>query len=92
MDSGHLMELVCNDSHRLITSSNWYVPFVIRQLLFVASMISWLLYFIGWKVIPGVLFVLAVGVTRVVLLEYDYKLGVRVSQLSGNVLATFERR
>ena len=86
------MELVCNDSHRLITSSTWYIPYAVRHFLMAVCAIAWLLYFIGWQIIPGVLFLLVVSVKRVVLHKYDYKLRVRASQLSekrlGNIRET----
>ena len=92
LSSGHLMELVCNDSHRLITNSTWYIPYAIRHLSMATCAVAWLLYFIGWQIIPGVLFLLALGVLRLLLHDYDYKLRARASHLSekrlGNIRET----
>lgn len=77
-----MMELVCNDSQRVLTSAKYFFPYAIRHILFCACVIAWLLVFIGWQIIPGAVFLLAVGVSRVILNEFDYKLRKRASQLS----------
>ena len=82
IDSGHVMELVCNDSQRIIfTSAEWFIPYAIRHILYIACVIAWLLYFIGWYVIPGALFLLALSVIRG-LLKVDYQLRQGSSRLS----------
>ena len=82
LDSGHVMELVCNDSQRLFTSAEWFIPYAIRHALYSACVIVWLLYFIGWQIIPGSVFLLALGVLRMFLNNFDYKLRKNASQLS----------
>ncbi|XP_028391901.1 multidrug resistance-associated protein 4-like [Dendronephthya gigantea] len=83
LDSGHVMELVCNDSQRIIfCSAEWFIPYAIKHSLDIACIIIWLLFFIGWQIIPGSVFLLALGVTRVLLNKFDYKLRKSASQLS----------
>ena len=83
LDNGHVMELVCNDSQRIIfTSAEWFIPYAIHHALFSACVIGWLLYFIGWQIIPGALFLLVFAVIRVLLNKFDFKLRKSASELS----------
>ena len=78
MDSRHVIELVCN----IFTSAEWFIPYAIHHVLHSACVIAWLFYFIGWQVIPGAFFLLALGGIRGLLNKVDYQLRMRASQLS----------
>jgi hypothetical protein len=81
-ESGQVMELICNDSQRLLTSGEWFIPVAIRHCFSSASVIAWLFYFIGWQIIPGILFLLSLVVLRMLLSRVDYDLRKRASGLS----------
>jgi ABC-type multidrug transport system fused ATPase/permease subunit len=82
IDSGQVMELICNDSQRLVTSGEWFIPFGVRHLFTSTSMIAWLLYFIGWEIIPGTIFLLALVVVRLLFSKTDYNLRKKASEVS----------
>ena len=86
------MELVCNDSQRIIfCSAEWFIPYAIKKTLDSACLIIWLLYFIGWQIIPGVVFLLALGATRAFLSNFDYKLRKSASQMSDECLGVIRQ-
>ncbi|XP_028408178.1 multidrug resistance-associated protein 4-like isoform X2 [Dendronephthya gigantea] len=83
LDSGHVMELVCNDSQRIIfCSAEWFIPYAIKHALWCTCLVLWLLHFIGWQIIPGAVFLLALGISRLFLNTFDYKLRKGASQMS----------
>ena len=86
LDSGHLMELVSNDSQRIFTSGERYILYIIQNLLLIVSLFAWLLYFIGWSCIPSVLFLMLLGLSRFMLNGFDYQLRKKASQLSAKRL------
>ena len=86
LDSGHLMELVSNDSQRIFMSGELFILFIIKNFLIMVSMFAWLLYFIGWPCIPSVLFLFLVGLSRLMLNGFDYQLRKKASQLSAKRL------
>ena len=53
MNAGEVMELVCNDTYRLITMGDQFLPNVVRQTAKAIVYIVWLLYFVSWKFVPG---------------------------------------
>ena len=53
MNAGEVMELVCNDTYRLITMGDQFLPNVVRQTAKAIVYIIWLLYFVRWKFVPG---------------------------------------
>jgi hypothetical protein len=82
VNSGHVMELVCNDSQRLVTSGEWYIPFGIRQITVTVNATAWLLYYIGWQVIPGAIFLSSIVVLQMLCSKVDYDLRKKASGLS----------
>ena len=76
------MELICNDSQRLVTSGEWFIPMALRHCLSSASIIAWLLYFIGWQIIPGTIFLAAIVVIRMLYNNVDYNLRKKASERS----------
>ena len=82
IESGQVMELICNDSQRLVSSGEWYIPMAFCYCSSSASFIAWLLYFIGWKIIPGTIFLIALVVVRMLFSKFDYKLRKKASELS----------
>ena len=82
VNSGHVMELVCNDSQRLVTSGEWYIPFGIRQITVAVNATAWLLYYIGWQVIPGTIFLSSIVVFQMLCSKVDYDLRKKASGLS----------
>jgi ABC-type multidrug transport system fused ATPase/permease subunit len=82
IETGQVMELVCNDSQRLVTSGEWFIPMGLRHCLSSASLIAWLLYFIGWQIIPGTIFLVALVIMRILFNNADYDLRKRASELS----------
>ena len=82
INSGHVMELICNDSQRLLTSGEWYIPVALRHVLCIGNTIAWLFYFIGWQILPGALFLVMLVVLRMLLSNVDYDLRKKASELS----------
>ncbi len=82
IDSGHVMELMCNDSQRLLTSGEWFIPFAVRNILSAANIIVWLLYFIGWQIVPGSIFLVGIVVLRMSCNTVDFGLRKKASELS----------
>ena len=82
IDTGHVMELICNDCQRLVTSGEWFVPTAFRFTVNTIMVVSWLLYFIGWEALPGSIFLMALAVLRVGINKIDYSLRKKASKLS----------
>jgi ABC-type multidrug transport system fused ATPase/permease subunit len=82
IESGQVMELICNDSQRFVTSGEWFIHMAVRHCLSSASIISWLLYFIGWQIIPGFLFLVSLVTVRTLFNKVDYDLRKKASGLS----------
>ena len=80
------MELICNDSQRLVTSGEWFIPMALRHCLSSASIIAWLLYFIGWQIITGTTFLVFLVVLRMIFRKVDYDLREKASDLSNKRL------
>jgi 5-bromo-4-chloroindolyl phosphate hydrolysis protein len=76
------MELVCNDCQRLVTSGEWFIPVTFRHLSSSANIIAWLLYFIGWQIVPGAIFLVTLVVLRMLCNKVDYRLRKKASELS----------
>ncbi len=82
IDSGLVMELICNDSQRILMGGEWFIPFGIRHILAIANIIAWLLYLIGWQVLPGSIFLVGLVVLRMSCNAVDFGLRKKASELS----------
>ena len=81
INTGKVMELLCNDTQRLVTMAERFLPYVVRMIILTSITICWLLYFGGWQVIPGTILLVVLGVFRLVLFDLDVNLRTRASQL-----------
>ena len=82
ISAGHVMELLCDDSQRLFTSGEWFIQNAISHFLLSACAIGWLFYFVGWQVVPGLLFLILLGIYRSLIAKVDYKLRKNTLQLA----------
>lgn len=82
LDTGHVMELICDDSQRLATSGEWFIQNAIRALLSSMCAIAWLTYFVGWVSLPELLFFAFLGLYRLIMTNVDYKLRKNASKFA----------
>ena len=82
LDTGHVMELICDDSQRLATSGEWFIQNAFRALLCSMCAIAWLNYFVGWVSLPGLLFFVFLGLYRLFMVKVDYKLQKNASEFA----------
>ena len=68
------MELICNDSQRLVTMANRFIPFIIRKFVVSFIYICWLLTFFGWRIVPGLFVFAFLGMYRILIIEIDLNL------------------
>ena len=80
LPAGHVMELVCDDSQRLATSGEWFIQYLIVNLIHSMCVIGWLFYFVGWQAFLGSLFLIGLGLYRFLVSKVDYKLRKSASQ------------
>ena len=80
--TGHVMELICNDSQRLVTSGEWFIQDGIRKLFSCALVIAWLSYYIGWAVIPALFLFIFLGIYQFFIVKLGYKLRRKASQFA----------
>ena len=76
------MELICNDSQRLVTSGEWFIQDVIRRLSCYVFLIAWLSYYIGWVFIPALILFIFLGVYQLFIIKLSYKLRRNASQFA----------
>ena len=70
---GHVMELVSDDSQKLVTSAEYFLQNGIVQILESLSMFGWLVFFVGWQAIAGSMFFVVIGLLRLLVTATDYK-------------------
>lgn len=76
------MELVCDDTHRLVTMADQFLPNLIRQAAKVMVYIVWLLYVVGWKFLPGLAVFTILSLVRLCMTNIDIKYRKKASELS----------
>lgn len=86
INTGEVMELICNDTQQLITMVDRYLPYLIRRSINVVIFISWLLLLLGWKIIPGLLVVFLLSLFRIFITEIDANLRRNASHVAGKRL------
>ena len=82
IETGHVMELICNDSQRLVTSGEWFIQDGIRKLSSYVFLIALLSYYIGWVFIPALILFIFLGVYQLFIIKLSYKLRRNASQFS----------
>ena len=82
LDTGHVLELLCNDSQRLVTGGEYFIQNAIRVLLRSMCAIAWLIYFVNWVFLPGLLFYIFLGLYRFFLTKFDYKQRKKASEFA----------
>ena len=81
VNSGHVMELVSEDSLRLVNSAEYFLQNGIVQILESLSMFAWLAYFVGWQAFAGSILFVAIGLLRLAVSKVDYKLRIFIIYL-----------
>ena len=76
------MELISDDSQRLVTSGEWFIQDIVRRILSCICAFIWLFYFVGWQVAPGSLLLISLGFYRFLVVNIDYKLRTGTSRLA----------
>ena len=82
IETGHVMELICNDSQRLVTSGEWFIQDGIRKLTNYIFLIALLSYYVGWAFIPALILFIFLGVYPFVIVKLSYKLRRNASQFA----------
>ena len=82
IETGHVMELICNDSQRLVTSGEWFIQDGIRKLCSYVFLIALLSYYIGWVFIPALILFIFLGVYQLFIIKLSYKLRRNASQFA----------
>jgi ABC-type multidrug transport system fused ATPase/permease subunit len=82
MNAGEVMELVCDDTNRLATMGDQFLPNLVRQSAKAIIYIIWLLYLVGWKILPGLGVFAVVALFRACMTDIDIKYRRKASQLS----------
>ena len=82
IETGHVMELICNDSQRLVTSGEWFIQDGIRKLSSYVFLIALLSYYIGWVFIPALILFIFLGVYQLFIIKLSYKLRRNASQFA----------
>lgn len=82
MNAGEVMELVCDDTHRLVTMGDQFLPNLVRQSSKVIIYITWLLHFVGWKFLPGLGVFTILALFRLFMTKMDIKYRRKASQLA----------
>ena len=66
------MELICNDSQRLVTGAEYFIQNAIRVLISSVCAIAWLFYFVNWVFLPELLFFVLLGLYRLFMTNVEY--------------------
>ena len=82
IETGHVMELICNDSQRLVTSGEWFIQDGIRKLSSYVFLIALLSYYVGWVFIPALILFIFLGVYQLFIMKLSYKLRRNASQFA----------
>ena len=82
MNAGEVMELVCDDTHRLVTMGDQFLPNLVRQSSKVIIYLIWLLCFVGWKFLPGLGVFTILALFRLSMTKMDIKFRRKASQLA----------
>ena len=82
IETGHVMELICNDSQRLVTSGEWFIQDGIRKLSSYVFLIALLSYYVGWVFIPALILFIFLGVYQLFIIKLSYKLRRNASQFA----------
>ena len=82
IQTGHVMELICNDSQRLVTSGEWFIQNGIRKLSSYVFLIALLSYYVGWVFIPALILFIFLGVYQFLIIKVSYKLRRNASQFA----------
>ena len=82
LDTGHVMELICNDSQRLVTGAEYFIQNAIFTLISSVCAIAWLFYFVNWVFLPELLFFFLLGLYRFFITKVDYKQRKKASEFA----------
>ena len=82
IQTGHVMELICNNSQRLVTSGEWFIQNGIRKLSSYVFLIALLSYYVGWVFIPALILFIFLGVYQFLIIKVSYKLRRNASQFA----------
>ena len=82
IQTGHVMELICNDSQRLVTSGEWFIQNGIRKLSSYVFLIALLSYYVGWVFIPALILFIFLGVYQFLIIKVSYKLRRKASRFA----------
>jgi hypothetical protein len=82
LNAGEVMELVCDDTHRLVTMADQFLPNLVRQTAKLIVYITWLLCFVGWKFVPGLGVFTILTLFRLCMTNIDINYRKKASQLS----------
>jgi ABC-type multidrug transport system fused ATPase/permease subunit len=74
INTGEVMELISNDTQRLVTMADRSLPYMFRKCVNVVVYISWLLLLLGWKIIPGLLVIGFLSLFRILFTNVDVRL------------------
>ena len=82
IQTGHVMELICNDSQRLVTSGEWFIQNGIRKLSSYVFLIALLSYYVEWVFTPALILFIFLGVYQLFIIKLSYKLRRNASQFA----------
>lgn len=68
------MELVCNDTQRFATTSEFFVPYGLRRAVQGTIFICWLFMLIGWKMFLGIIALVLLAMFRFFIATVDVDL------------------
>jgi ABC-type multidrug transport system fused ATPase/permease subunit len=81
-NTGEVMELVCDDTRRLVTMADQFLPNLVRQIAKLIVYTIWLSYFVGWKFLPGLGVFTILALFRLCMTNIDINYRKKASQLS----------
>ncbi|XP_028403049.1 multidrug resistance-associated protein 4-like isoform X2 [Dendronephthya gigantea] len=79
---GEVMELICNDTQRLVMMADRSLPYMIRKLIIAFIYTCWLSMYLGWKVIPGLFVFVLLTALRVLVTDIDVRLRQNASDVA----------
>ena len=82
LNPGKVLELICNDAQRLAFMADRSILFLFRKSMVAFLYACWLLFFLGWKIIPGLLISILLLILRISIAKTDVKLRQSASEVA----------
>ncbi|XP_028407860.1 cystic fibrosis transmembrane conductance regulator-like [Dendronephthya gigantea] len=77
-----VMELICNDTQRIVLMADKSFPYIIRKLVVAFIYICWLASLLEWKVVPGLLVFVFFFAFRILVTNVDVNLRRNASRVA----------